>query len=115
MTSKNNKEQIKIIGRNISNLLHEYDMTQVELANRLGVSESTVGKWTLGISAPRAGTMKLIADVFRVPVSAIVESQVKAKSYQQAYLFDRIANASEEDLHKLAQLLDIIEREKGNS
>lgn len=115
MTTKDNQDQVKIIGRNIANLLRDNDMTQVELAKRIGVSESTVGKWTLGISAPRAGTMKLIADVFRVPVSAIVENQVKAKSYQQAYLFDRIINASEEDLRKLSKLLDIIENEKNNS
>ncbi len=69
MTTKDNQDQVKIIGRNIANLLRDNDMTQVELAKRIGVSESTVGKWTLGISAPRAGTMKLIADLFRVPIS----------------------------------------------
>ncbi len=115
MTTKDNQDQVKIIGRNIANLLRDNDMTQVELAKRIGVSESTVGKWTLGISAPRAGTMKLIADLFRVPISAIVESQVKAKSYRQAFLFDRIANSSEEDLEKLSKLLDIIENEKNHS
>lgn len=41
----NSKESTNaFIGQNIELLLKENDMTQAELANRLGVSESAVGK-----------------------------------------------------------------------
>ena len=42
-----------LFGRRLRVLLAEKNMNQRELANVLGVTESTVGKWTLGKSMPR--------------------------------------------------------------
>lgn len=42
-----------LFGRRLRVLLAEKNMNQRELAEVLGVTESTVGKWTLGKSMPR--------------------------------------------------------------
>lgn len=42
-----------LFGRRLRVLLAEKNMNQRELAAVLGVTESTVGKWTLGKSMPR--------------------------------------------------------------
>ena len=118
MSRASDGAQIKIIGRNIERLLFEADMTQSDLAAKLGLSESAITNWVTGRNAPSMGNVQRIADFFRVPKSMILEENVarnSVRSREQTYLFDRIANASEEDLRKLSKLLDIIENEKNNS
>ena len=56
-----------LFGRRLRVLLAEKNMNQRELAEVLGVTESTVGKWTLGKSMPRTmGIIQTIADYFHV-------------------------------------------------
>ena len=110
-------DAVRIIGRNISRLLQESGMTQADLAEKIGLSESAVGKWVLGKGSPRMGNVQKMADLFRVPISTIIEENTPreiAKSREQAFLFDRISKASLDDLRKLSQLLDIIEQEDKN-
>lgn len=41
------------IGLFISNLRKEKDMTQLELANKLGVTDRAISKWENGLSFPK--------------------------------------------------------------
>ncbi|WP_287530674.1 LexA family transcriptional regulator [Peptostreptococcus sp.] len=54
-------------------LLQENNMTRVDLAKILNVSESTVGKWILKKSMPRMGMIEDIAEYFNVKKSDILE------------------------------------------
>lgn len=66
------EELARIIGDNILDLLSCRNMKQVELAKILGVSESAVGKWTLGKNFPNMGTIEKIADYFGVNKSDLL-------------------------------------------
>lgn len=48
-------------------------MDQNELADRLGVSRSTVAMWETGASAPRAGMLLALADVLHCTVEELLE------------------------------------------
>lgn len=70
------------ISKNLMRLLQENNMTRVDLAKILNVSESTVGKWILKKSMPRMGMIEDIAEYFNVKKSDILEyKDVKSVGY----------------------------------
>lgn len=108
MTKSEIKEQALLIGKNIDKLLNQHDMTNAELAKVLSISESAVGKWILGHNAPSMGNIQKIATFFNVPKSAILEENSKAINPQRRALYDRIDNATDEQIDKLSQIADVL-------
>ena len=65
-----------LFSRRLRVLLAEKNMNQRELAEVLGVTESTVGKWTLGKSMPRTiGTIQTIADYFHIDKNYLLDEK----------------------------------------
>jgi len=68
----------KVVSENINKLLKEKNINKNDLAKIAGVSESTVGKWTLEKATPRMGAVQKISDYFNIPKSYILnEDEVK--------------------------------------
>ena len=63
----------KIIATNLKRLMEERDISNVELSEKIGVSQSTVGKWLLEKSVPRMGAIEKLAKYFNVNKSDILE------------------------------------------
>lgn len=51
---------------NLSKYMHEKEITQTDLANRLQVNKSVVSSWLSGARYPRMNTMERIAAVFNI-------------------------------------------------
>lgn len=62
-----------IIARNISRLRKERKMTQLDLAERLNYSDKAISKWERGESIPDVTVLIEIAELFSVPLDAIVK------------------------------------------
>ena len=62
-----------IIGKNISSLRTEKQMTQQQLAEQLNYSDKTVSKWERGESLPDITVLKRLADYFGVSLDYLVE------------------------------------------
>lgn len=70
------KEIETVVADNINRLLEEKNINKNDLAKIAGVSESTVGKWTLEKATPRMGAIQKISDYFNIPKSYILEESV---------------------------------------
>ncbi len=92
------------IGRRISSLRREHNMTQVELADKLSISFQAVSNWERGNSMPDITKLPELADIFNVSVdellgerSALVEAAVNnniAESFDNNQISrDEIVNA----------------------
>lgn len=57
---------------NIKKLRIENDMSQSQLADKLGVTRGAVSQWENGTSFPRMGMIQRIAGAFRVKVSDVI-------------------------------------------
>jgi transcriptional regulator with XRE-family HTH domain len=57
----------KIVAWNIQRLRQEARWTQAELAERLDLDQSTIGRWESGNRWPEAENIEALARVFRVP------------------------------------------------
>ena len=70
------KDINSIVSANIRKILKEYNLNQNELAKIAEVSESTVGKWVLKKSVPRAGAIEKISNHFGLPKSYLLKESV---------------------------------------
>lgn len=65
----------KIISDNLKRLMEEHEISNIELSEKIGVSQSTVGKWLLQKSVPRMGAIEKLANYFNVNKSDILENK----------------------------------------
>lgn len=61
-----------VTGAVIKELRQKSNMTQAQLADRLGVSDKTVSKWETGKGYPDITLLELIAEAFRVSVAELL-------------------------------------------
>lgn len=79
-----NAEEIKkVFVKNIQKFLEEKNYTQKELADFVGVSNTTVNNWVNGYSMPRMNKVDLICNFFNISRSDLLED--KPPSLYDAY------------------------------
>lgn len=71
------------IGQAIKILRRKRNMTQGDLASRIGMSVNAVSSWEVGKSNPPKESIKLICDAFHVPVSYLLLSTVEEKDFPE--------------------------------
>lgn len=68
----------KTLGIMIASLRKEQGLTQLELAEKMGVTDKAVSKWERDLSCPDVNTIPKLAEVFGISVDELM--QVKAAS-----------------------------------
>lgn len=71
----------KTLGMMIANLRKENGMTQLELAEKMGVTDKAVSKWERDLSCPDINTLPMLAEVFGISVDELM--QIKAESQNE--------------------------------
>ena len=96
------------VGRNIAELRRRCNMTQMELADKMGISFQAVSNWERGNSMPDISKLPELAEVFGVTIdqllgecSKIVESAVRGDI--KTYLENNEVTA--EEIRKAAPIL----------
>ena len=76
-------DQIKI-GKFIAELRKEKNMTQQQLAEKLGVSYKTISKWETGRGMPELSTIKPLSEELDVSINELLSGEkVEKQHYQQ--------------------------------
>ena len=88
----------KTISKNLKALMESSNIKNYELADKIGVSESTVGKWLLMKSLPKMGTVEKLAIVFGVNKSDILEN--KEREPREPKNNFELTNHDEKDIAK---------------
>ncbi|MDW4344993.1 helix-turn-helix transcriptional regulator [Staphylococcus saprophyticus] len=85
------KSARKILSENLEQLMKQNNITQIELSEAIGVSQSTISNWIKEIKYPRIGKIEELAEYFNVPKSRITERQdvVREKQDTIAAHFDK--------------------------
>ena len=71
----------ELFAQRLSKLLADNDMTQADLANMLGVSESTVGKWILKKAFPRMSIIEKLSVIFNRPKAYFYDDHEDRQTY----------------------------------
>lgn len=75
------------LGRLIASLRKEQGMTQLELAEQIGVTDKAVSKWERDLSCPSVETLPRLAELFDVSVDELI--RVKPQAAPAAGHMDR--------------------------
>lgn len=102
------------IGENIRKLRRGKDMTQEQLAERLGVTYQSVSRWENGTAYPDMELLPAISDIFSVSVDELLgipENEREKRAEELCDEFCRIQNlpvSDDKEDEKLRKLADII-------
>lgn len=105
------------LGENIRKYRKNVDMTQVELAKKMGAIQSNVHRWEKNIVTPSLETIKKLAKVLNVSVDGLLFSAQDKKKLRitDKELLERvkdIEDLNEEDRRALIRLIDAFKRKK---
>lgn len=120
-------EQRKIFSENLTNLLQRCGKTQLQLANSLDVSKSTVSSWCSGSKMPRMGKIDEIAAWLSVSRSELIEEgggntdnkdvsdllEALRTRPEMRMLFSVSKDASKEDIEKAVAIIEALRKTEG--
>lgn len=69
----------RTFGSMIAEFRKEKAMTQVELAEKMGVTDKAVSKWERDLSFPDVNTIPKLAEIFNVTVDELMQVKTDAK------------------------------------
>lgn len=120
-----------IFAKNLKAYLNEYDMTQADLADKLGVSTQSVSNWCKAAKSPRMDKVDAMCSIFHCKRSDLMQDHHDKEEYyfnretreiaQEIYenkdlslLFDAARDAEPEDLKTVhTMLIALKKKEKG--
>lgn len=120
-------EQRKIFSENLTNLLQRCGKTQLQLANSLDVSKSTVSSWCSGSKMPRMGKIDEIAAWLSVSRSELIEEgggnidnkdvsdllEALRTRPEMRMLFSVSKDATKEDIEKAVAIIYALRKTEG--
>lgn len=108
----------------LRNLRLSHGLTQMELAERLGTSQSSITSWESGRREPDFATIRRLADYFHVPMSSLLPSeetaddnyigsvsQAIAKNPKLRLLFERTQFLSDTDLDAVLAVANALSKD----
>lgn len=106
------KSARKVLSKNLDKLMKEQNVTQVELSEAIGVSQSTVSNWLKELKYPRITKIQQLADYFNVPKSRITED--KSEHFKQDNLAAHLDgdDFSEEELAKIREFAEMVRKSR---
>ncbi len=73
----------KTLGMMISSLRKENGMTQLELAEKMGVTDKAVSKWERDLSYPDVNSIPKLADIFGVSVDELMHNRRESQNEER--------------------------------
>ena len=96
-------EQIKV-GRFITKKRKEQNLTQEQLAERLGISNKTISKWETGKCMPDYAVVKNLCEELNVSVSELMDGEEtddkSIRMYDEEQILDLLRRTQELEKHK---------------
>ena len=90
------KDQMKkqTLGMMISSLRKENGMTQLQLAEIMGVTDKAVSKWERDLSAPDVNSIPKLAETFGVTVDELMQVKTETKENKSHNKIDEIVDTA---------------------
>lgn len=73
------------LGAMIASLRKSKGMTQLDLAQQLGVTDKAVSKWERDLSCPDVGSLPKLAEVLGVTVDELMQTRINPRSEKKSW------------------------------
>ena len=80
-----NRMEKKTLGALIASLRKENGMTQLELAQKMGVTDKAVSKWERDLSCPDVNTLAKLAELFHLSVDEMMQGRTAPEEKQKNF------------------------------
>ena len=70
----------KTLGMMIASLRKEKRMTQIELAEKMGVTDKAVSKWERDLACPDVSTLRKLTEVFDISVDELMQCKAESQN-----------------------------------
>lgn len=91
-TGRNEQMKKQTLGMMISSLRKEKGMTQLELAEKMGVMDKTVSKWERDLSFPDINSIPKLAEIFEISVDDLMQVKTETKENMSKNKVDEIVD-----------------------
>ena len=82
------------LGMMISSLRKEKGMTQLELAEKMGVTDKAVSKWERDLSFPDINSVPKLAEIFEVSVDELMQVKTETRENMSKNKIDEIVDTA---------------------
>lgn len=82
------------LGMMISSLRKEKGMTQLELAEKMGVTDKAVSKWERDLSFPDINSIPKLAEIFEISVDDLMQVKTETKENVSKNKVDEIVDTA---------------------
>lgn len=115
------QEVNEIFAKNLTKLIERRGLTQAEVAEAIGVSESAVSLWCSGKTSPRMSKVDKLCKLLQCTRSSLIyevdPEADRAATLQRIYdkgriLFDAAEDATPEELEKAAQYIAFLKTQR---
>lgn len=83
----------KSLGKVIAELRKENNMTQMDLAEKMCVTDKAVSKWERDISCPDIKTINKLAEIFNVDINMLLNTKVNTKPIKTHSIINQILSS----------------------
>ena len=83
----------KSLGKVIAELRKENNMTQMDLSEKMCVTDKAVSKWERDISCPDIKTINKLAEIFNVDINILLNTKVNTKSIKTHSIINQILSS----------------------
>ena len=83
----------KSLGKIIAELRKENNMTQMDLAEKMCVTDKAVSKWERDISCPDIKTINKLAEIFNVDINILLNTKTYINKPKKEQLINQILSA----------------------
>lgn len=83
----------KSLGKIIAELRKENNMTQMDLAEKMCVTDKAVSKWERDISCPDIKTINKLAEIFNADINILLNTKVNTKSIKTHSIINQILSS----------------------
>ncbi len=81
------------LGQKIAQLRKEKNMTQLELAQKLNITDKAVSKWERDLSCPDINTFPKLAKIFEVSIEELLSTEKPTKSKDENSVLKTVLGA----------------------
>ena len=100
------------IGEQIRRIRDSKDMSQDELAQKLGVTPNTISRWETATYRPTVADIDNVARVFNLPLSALLPSDERSEGEINQKLLSATGDLPKEDIEELERYAEFIRYQK---
>ena len=79
------KDIKEIVASNLVKYRKEANLTQSQLAEKINYTDKAISKWERGESLPDIYVLKMLADIYKIDVSALLREKTRVEKLKTIY------------------------------